>query len=150
MLLEALSIKQPWAGLIVARIKPVENRSWKINRHIKNLAVCASQKPEPQWVFDMVREKLAGLGIPYPDDLCSINGACIGLVDHIGTVWMQDGKPWTDSPKRVRIPPDQLRVWWQDDQYGWVLDNQRLIEPVPVKGQLGIYKIDINIQYEER
>jgi len=29
--MKALSIRQPWASLIMAGIKPVENRTWKTN-----------------------------------------------------------------------------------------------------------------------
>ncbi|MEG1344840.1 MAG: ASCH domain-containing protein, partial [Clostridia bacterium] len=31
--------------------------------------------------------------------------------------------------------------------YAWILDNIRIIEPVPVKGKLHIYDVDIKIQY---
>lgn len=150
MIIDAVSVKQPWAGLIIAGIKPVENRSWMLPKGIHELAICASQKPEPQYVFDAVKYKLARLGISYPSELCEVNGACIGITDYIGAVWMKDGKPWTDSPKRIKMTPEQLKVWWEDDQIGWVLDNQRAIEPVPVKGQLKIYQINIDIKFKER
>lgn len=150
MKIKALSVKQPWAGLIVSRIKDVENRPWRLKVPAGIIAICASRKPEPKWVFEMVKTKLNDLGIPYPTDICEINGACIGTVDHIGTIWMQYDKPFTDSPKRVVRTPDQLRTWWIEDQYGWVLNDQRIIEPIPVKGRLSIYEIDIPIQYKER
>lgn len=149
MKIKCLSVKQPWAGLLVYGIKPVENRPWK-RKPQGQLAICASQKTEPQHVFRMVKAKLKKLGIPYPAELCEINGACIGVVDHIGTAWMENEKPFTDVPRGIRSPPSELRTWWDDEQFGWVFNNQKLIEPVPVKGQLGIYSRDINIQLKER
>lgn len=149
MKIKAISIKNPWAGLIIARIKGVENRSW-VRSPQGLLAICASAKPEPKYVFDMVKDKLEKLGIPYPTELCETNGVCLGTAEHVATVWMRDGKPWTDQPSRVRnVTPDELRTWWIDDQFGWILNNQREIDPVPVKGQLLIYEIDIPINYKE-
>jgi hypothetical protein len=39
----ALSIRQPWASLIVAGLKPVENRSWRV-RYRGPLLIHAGQR----------------------------------------------------------------------------------------------------------
>lgn len=151
MKIKCLSVKQPWAGLLVAGIKTVENRTW-MREAQGQIAICASEKPEHKDVFREVKHKLNKLGIPYPAELCGINGVCVGVVEHVGTAWLKDGKPWTDVPKNkglMRLSPDALRVWWDDEQYGWVMRTPKIIEPVPVKGQLGIYIRDIKIQLKD-
>lgn len=43
--MKALSIKEPWAGMILAGLKHIETRTWSTN-YRGDLLLCASKKPK--------------------------------------------------------------------------------------------------------
>jgi hypothetical protein len=51
MLMPVISIRQPWAALIVAGIKDVENRTWRFPVHLtgKVVLVHTGIKPDPSF-----------------------------------------------------------------------------------------------------
>jgi hypothetical protein len=135
--MKALSIKQPWAGLIIAGIKTVENRTWS-TRYSGPLAICSTQKPDPE----AIREMTSKLGtLPAS---CLINGAILGTVTLSALVWLgEDGTPETDhaAPNEA-----QILEWWNTDGYGWILETPKpLKRPVPLKGRLGLFNIPDNL-----
>lgn len=110
----ALTIQQPWAALIVAGIKDVENRSWPTS-YRGPLLIHAGL------VVD--REGLRA----HADDLHSLNlvrGAVIGTVQLVDVV--------RDSPSRWAITGD----------YHWVLRDAQPLGPVPMHGRLGLWHVD--------
>lgn len=109
--MKALSVRQPWAQLIAEGIKTIEIRSrpWKYR---KPLVICATAKP----VF------LDDDGVPLP---C---GCAVCVVD------MVDCRPLTmDDADAAYMDFEDGAC---DGQWAWVLANARMVEPVPVKGQL--------------
>jgi ASCH domain len=125
----ALSIKQPWAGLIMAGIKPVENRTWRT--HYRGpLVVCASAKPDRDAYNDLavrpgltVTERVS-VKLFEDHELLRPNGVALGTVDLLDVV---EGY---DSP------------WSSVGQLQWVLANpERFVVPFPVKGKLGLFTV---------
>jgi hypothetical protein len=114
---KVLTVKQPWAFLIIAGIKPVENRDWQTS-HRGLLLIHAGQSYDPQ--PDLERE----FGI---DPKRLIYGAVIGSVELTDIV--------TDHPSRFFVGP-----------YGWVLQDARPIVPVPLRGQLRIFNAKLNLK----
>jgi len=114
---KVLTVKQPWAFLIVKGIKPVENRDWQTS-HRGLLLIHAGQSYDPQ--PDLERE----FGI---DPKRLIYGAVIGSVELTDIV--------TDHPSRFFV-----------GRYGWVLQNPRPIDPVPLRGQLRIFNAKLNLK----
>ena len=53
MIVKALSIKQPWAGMIACGAKPIEYRSWK-TPYRGDLLICASGSVVPKAVLNDV------------------------------------------------------------------------------------------------
>jgi hypothetical protein len=131
--IKALSIKQPWAGLIIAGIKPVENRSW-MTYYSGRLAIVSSAKPDAQAMRDM-ESQLGKLPAA-----CYVNGSILGTVDMTGAIWeADDGGTESDVPDRVT---DSVLEWWNTDSIGWILERPtRLRSPIPYKGRLGLYSI---------
>lgn len=129
--MKALSIRQPWADLIVSgepvcigsalkgyAIKDVENRSRRTHYRGKVL-VHASKR----WEADAAQE-LRGKGV------------CIGAIKDypagaiIGSVYIVDCVTESNSP-------------WFTGPFGWVLKNPVVFpQPVPMKGRLGLFNVE--------
>ena len=108
---KALTVRQPWASLIVAGIKDVENRPRQI-RYRGKLAIHAGLKVDDEGM-EMYGHSLR-VSLPL--------GAVIGSVDVVDCI--SD----SDSP------------WALSDCYHWILANPRpLKRPVPATGKLGLW-----------
>lgn len=115
-LVKALSIRQPWAWLIVQGFKPVENRTWW-SSYRGPVLIHAGKAPDPQadHIARMVKEQF-GIRIPDVLDLGGIVGVAevTGCVDH-------STSPWFSGP------------------YGFVLEGARLLPFTPCEGALGFF-----------
>lgn len=117
--MKALSVKQPWASLIMAGRKTLEIRGVAI-KYRGTLAICSSQLPD--------KGAMARLDCSGP------LGAFLGTVEVVGC------RPFTD-------PGDQLLALCGLDParklFAWELANPRkLAQPPAVKGALGLYELD--------
>ena len=116
--MKAISIKQPWAWLIVHGIKDVENREWP-TKYRGPLLIHAS-KGWSQSGFDFICDRMDEW-VPHRE--YHAFGAIVGKVDLIGCVGSYDSR-WFFGP--------------------WGLVFARPIEfeiPIPYCGQLGIFDI---------
>ena len=106
--LKALSIKQPWANLIVSGEKTIETRVWATPYRGRVLLVSSKQpKIEPA-------------------------GFALGVAELV------ECRPMTkrDEPAaRCELYPKAV---------AWVLQNVKAIEPFPMKGQLGLFDVEIS------
>lgn len=135
--MKALSIKQPWAGLIIEGIKTVENRSW-YTMYRGPLVICATQAPNKKAMLAMQKE----LGkLP---EICQINGAILGIVTLAGLAHLaEDGVVETDHPN---LNVDIINDWWDDSQVAFILESPRkLATPIPIKGRLGLFNLEPEI-----
>lgn len=117
-----LTVRDPWAWLLVTGAKPVENRTWSTNYR------------GPLWIhaaagfdyddFDWCQEH--GIQLPHPDTL---PGGIVGRVDLTSCL-----------PVR-RLPPALAGHWSAAGPFCWLVTNAvRLSEPVPAKGRLGLWR----------
>jgi len=143
--MKALSFKQPWAWLVVAGIKDVENRTWWLRmppflnspENPKRIYVHASKVlDDTGWNFIRTRvSDTTWQRIWNMDFINSLNlGAIIGEVDIVACFHIsQVGYPATKSP-------------WFTGPYGLVLANPVLYEkPIPCKGRLGFFEPEITL-----
>jgi hypothetical protein len=139
--MQAISIKQPYAGLIVTGIKNIENRSWAPKHAVGPLAIVSSKSPEAQNLWQPMRDKCRQLGHEFPEQLCSINGCVIGIVTLEHYVWTEkDGIPSTDHPN-FNDP-----FWWNPEMIGFILENPHILpSPIPMSGKLNLYKLPEDI-----
>jgi len=118
--MKALSVRQPWAYLIVTGEKPVENRGWS-SAYFGPLLIHAALTPDldgGRWVS----EQFPNIRIPPPRELAY--GAIIGGVRMLGGSWMYESSPWFTGP------------------YGFMFDRPRMFPaPIPYKGQLGFFDV---------
>ena len=110
--MKTLSVRQPWAWLIIHGGKDIENRTWP-SRYTGPLRIHAAKK------IDMAAKKnLTDEGVKLP--LTFETGGTIGTVRMTGCITKSKSK-WFAGP------------------YGFVLENPIPEKFEPASGQLGIY-----------
>jgi ASCH domain-containing protein len=127
----ALSVRRPWANLIIAGYKTVESRSW-VTGHRGELAIHGGQAWEPAGA--MLAAELGLRGFDTPRE-CA--GGYLGLV-RLVDVHPAAGccAPWGDQEAGV---------------FHWVLgDPAPFSTPVPGKGRLGLYWVPADLLWAER
>ncbi|MGA8726948.1 MAG: ASCH domain-containing protein [Acidimicrobiales bacterium] len=111
-----LTVRQPWASLIILGIKPVENRTWP-TRHRGRLYIHAGLELDRQ-AMELHEHRFDGEPPPL--------GAIIGWVDLVDCV--------RDSTSR----------WADRGAWHWILsDPVALRQPVPARGQMGLWTFGI-------
>lgn len=137
--LKALSIRQPYAGLIMAGIKNVENRSW-LTRYAGPLAIVSTKNPDAAKWWGPMRGKCQKLGVAFPEELCRINGAVLGVVDFNYLIgYDAEGFAVTDHPT---LTPVDFKDWWDPDMIGFIFENPRVLNtPIPISGRLSLYTL---------
>lgn len=107
ILVKALSIKQPWANLIVHGEKTIETRTWPTS-YRGDLLIVSSKKPSiPP----------AGFALAFAE--------------------LIDCRPMLELDQPAACCPIYPNA------HSWVLLNIRPIQPIPVRGRLGIYTLHI-------
>lgn len=119
--MKALSIRQPWAWLIVHGFKPVENRDWP-TRYRGPFLVHAS-KGMTREDYEDARDlaQVQGITIPAPHEL--ERGGIVGVATLSGCV--------THSPSR-----------WFFGKFGFELADAKPLPFLPLKGRLGFFDVD--------
>jgi hypothetical protein len=130
--MKAITIKQPWASLIVKGIKDIENRTWKTNFRGTILIHSAKKEADLKTYLtsEYQRHFVSQLKRPY------INGCIIGSVDIVDCVKSLD---------------NQNSLWGGLYCYHWKLENAiEFPEPIPAKGRLSFWEYaNINSEPEE-
>jgi hypothetical protein len=130
--MRALSIRQPWAWLIVNGHKDIENRVWS-TRYVGPLVIHASKgmtNDEYDDVADMLADDPRLCHIKLPDRTVIERGGIVGMAHCNGSV-DQCASPWFFGP------------------YGFVLSKQRAFPMIPFKGQLGFFEVSNNLIPEQ-
>ncbi|WP_341743128.1 ASCH domain-containing protein [Azonexus hydrophilus] len=122
----AISIRQPWAWLILNAGKDIENRDWPTHFRGRVLIhaskTCTKAEYEDAMDFMTDRQILQGIGMNIP----SIKGMDRGGI--VGSVEIVDCVTKSDSP-------------WFMGQYGFVLRNLKPMPFIPWKGRLGFFNV---------
>lgn len=118
----ALSIRNPWAALIMDGYKLVENRTWD-TKWRGTFAVHAGQKVDQ---FGLLAAAEFGIGLdPMPTGY-------LGVADLVSTHYATG---------------DCCPAWGDAGVFHWQLENPRLFpEPIPGLGRLGLYRCPPAVQ----
>ncbi|MEG2976036.1 MAG: ASCH domain-containing protein [Comamonas sp.] len=123
-MIPALSIRQPWAWLIVNGHKDIENRDWPTNfrgRLLIHAGLSLTRK-----YYDQVVQELDGMGL-LPADLSTYDelhrGGFVG---------------WTHVTDCVQ---EHHSKWKQEGNWGFVLRDSSPIEFKPWKGKLNFFNV---------
>ena len=121
--MQALTIKQPWASLIINGYKKYEFRSWKTNYRGKILihAGLSTEKKEQQYFSDY--------------NLNYINGAIIGEAYITDCILVDES-----FDKKLRTIDKNVYKNNHIDNYAWKLENIKIYDnPIYIKGKLGLW-----------
>jgi hypothetical protein len=125
--MKAITIKQPWASLIVHGIKDIENRSWRTNFRGRVLIHSSAKGDIAKFGCLQPNQRLKILNTPM--SRIGFNDLPFGSI--IGSVEIVDC---------VQNHPS---IWADKGVYNWVLANPILFpEPIPVKGKLSFWEYD--------
>jgi hypothetical protein len=134
---KALTLIQPWAGLIATGVKLVENRTWhppgKLNG--QRFAIHAGAKVDRETIEDLLEDDLD----EHP--LWRVKSAVLAVATLSFVVVQGAVNP---SFKVDRLPKDQLR--WFNGPIGFVLADVVAIDPVPCKGALGFWTLTDDVE----
>jgi hypothetical protein len=125
MIQKAITVRQPYAWLIVNGFKTVENRSEHESRWSFRgpLAIHAGKARVPDEVYVRCCKKL---GRKIPKDELHLGGI-VGIAELIDIV-------------------DDYRSKWFSGPFGLVLRNARPIEFIPFSGQLGLWNLPTRLR----
>jgi hypothetical protein len=116
--MKALSIRQPWAWLIIHGGKDIENRTWSTKLRGRVLVHAAKGMSRPEYDASKI---VADTNNVYLPDLENFKrGGIVGSVEIVDCV-TESNSPWFFGP------------------YGFVLRDPRPLPFVPMKGMLGFF-----------
>jgi hypothetical protein len=120
--IKALTIRQPWAELILRGQKPYELRTWN-TKYRGLLVIHAATK------IDAENARRLGLN---PEKL--IAGAFVGVAI------LSDVRPYTREDAKL-LKERRVGFGWYPYIFSWVLKKPRRISPIMGKGQLNLFKV---------
>lgn len=118
--MKALSIRQPWAWLIIHGGKDFENRSWHTKYRGRFLVHAAKGMTNNEFTTALLY--CLARGLPMPDRSDMQRGGIIGSVELVDSV------DHSDSP-------------WYMGQKGFLLRDPKPLPFMPLKGQLQFFDV---------
>ena len=127
--MKVLTIRNPWASLIVNEYKKYEFRSWKTNYRGKIL-IHSSANLEKNML-----DRFSCYNLDY------INGAIIGEAEIVDCILVDKEL----NEKLRNINPLVYARSNHVETYGWKLENvKKFDKPIPYKGKLGLWNYEGN------
>ncbi len=123
--MKALSLKQPWAELIVSGKKTIEIRSWN-TKFRGEFIVHASKQPS--------EEAMKRMGYTILPTGCIVGKAMITGVKEYHTIEEFE----KDSDKHFA-----KGYTWKGKLYGFIIENAQRIPERPLKGQLNFFEVTL-------
>lgn len=140
--MKAITIKQPWASLIVHGIKNIENRTWRCPKKYigQRVLIHASANKRGGWTLnnDQAGSLYRSKSVLYRTDFDNLPfGSIIGSVQIVDCV-VNHPSIWAEKTE-VKVDESGL-PYYGDKTYNWVLANPILFkEPILVKGKLSFW-----------
>jgi len=132
MIVKALSLRQPWAWLVVDGPKRIENRKWKtkLELPLPFLIHSAGTFTKADLAF---AESWCGITMPKLSSHVYRMGGILGaaVITHIYPRGAEDGG-----------------VWHMKEQYGYKLESITALPFRPLKGQLGFFDVELTAEEE--
>lgn len=135
--MRALSLLQPWAGLLALGVKEYETRSFK-TKFRGTVAIHASArlpKEGKALLAELAKKDSSFLPGRHRYQICTTLGCVVGQVE------IKEVYSTNDADRIQRITPQEEQLGdYSPDRYFWECENPRLFdEPIPAKGQLGFW-----------
>lgn len=119
----ALSVRQPWAWLIIHGGKDIENRSWHTKFRGRFLVHAAKGMTNQEYVHAANYAQSLGVNVPPANEL--LRGGIIGSVELVDSINSHDS------------------AWYMGEK-GFVLRNPQPHSFLPLKGQLGFFEVTVH------
>lgn len=124
--MKVLSIKEPWASLIMNGTKKIETRSWKTKYRGEiyihaSLSKAKITKPE---VYELIKDMNFKCGYI----ICKCN-----LVD---CIYMTDEYV---NDMKINHYEEYICGHYEVGRYAWIVEGVKVIEPIKAKGKLGLW-----------
>ena len=135
--IKVLTVRQPWAGLIMLGIKNIENRTWTTQYRGKLIIQASAQMYDTDWMSARYTCRKLNIKFPDGDMMLGKTGELLGAV--------------TLTKILPALNTGEVGADWQIEMnYGWVLENP-LPFPVTiqVKGKLGLWDLPEDIHLPE-
>lgn len=129
--MKVISIKEPFATLLMKNIKHIETRSWKTN-YRGELYIHASGKRVAKEFLnnDIVLNLTKDIDLNYGNIICK------GIL--VDCIYMD--KAYIDEIKKN--PKEYACGLYEVGRYAWVFENIEAITPIPAKGKLNIWNFN--------
>ena len=115
--MKCLSVRQPWATLLVSGVKTIETRTFKTNyRGLLGIHAGLQIDAYGPW------QRFSNVFVPPTGAL-------------IGTVELYDCRPMRPDDAEAAACP------WREDLFAWIVTGATTFDPpIPMKGHLGIWE----------
>ncbi len=142
---KALVLYEPWATLMRRRDKTCETRGWKTT-YRGPLVICAAKRPVEDSALEEINHWLEQMGKPpikrgefFPGHAVAVGNLkeCYSTV-FLGRLW-EKGEPWV----RQMVKRELFFGNYNPGRYALILDNLQPIGPFPVRGQQGLFDVDV-------
>ena len=126
MIFPVITIRQPWAALIVSGHKDIENRDWRLPEKYSNCTVLVHSSAKPAFDLHAAQHEMVARGWPM-ETMDSACGCIIGAVQFSGCLASSAGDPpseWAD----------------QGSKFWWMIEKAMQLPPVPAIGRLSFWQ----------
>lgn len=124
--LVAISIKQPWAALLVAGLKTIEVRTWRTRRRGQVLVHAAKMADDRPEAWELVK------GVPALMEATRLRGGLVGAGEIVACREYATAEVFAADAAGHRNPP----AWFAPPRlFGFVFQNLHPIEYHPCPGQ---------------
>jgi len=149
MIMKAISIRQPWAGLIILGFKDIENRTWPApgRIHGTNILIHAGKQPDKDALQDFATISEAAFNLALRAGVSQMDfyartdaapyafnrGGVLGVAKLEGCV-KGSSSPW---------------AFQEPSTWHWQFSTAKGVKPFGCKGMLGFFDVDYPHQIEE-
>jgi len=149
--MKAITIKQPYASLIVEGIKDIENRTWKTNYRGRILIHAGKDNLIKKLKYGdditcLNNKQLEYINNNKHNDIFNkelITGAIIGSVEIVDCV-INHPSIWAEKTKVINNPEIPYLPVYGNKTYNWVLENPiKFDKPIPIKGKLSLWETNL-------
>jgi hypothetical protein len=144
--MQALTIREPWASLIVSTNKKFETRDWKRN-YRGLLAIHSGKQSVPVEDYPLGLEEIL-------DDLeITQNDLNNNKQKIIAIATLKEIHLMTDKFINEQTELERLTGFWEPGLYAWELtDIKPITQPIPARGMPGLWTVpdDIYVQIQQQ
>lgn len=134
--MKVITIKQPFASLIIAGLKEYEFRTWKTNYRGPILIHAG------KGIDKNAMKKYEQFHLEYP------TGCILGIADLTDCIKINEEAKTMLKKKKSIVYENQINNQ-ENNHYGFKLENIQTIEPIYINGQLGLWNYNDKIKIKK-